>query len=801
MKSRNIVILSDGTGNSAAKITKTNIWRIYEALDLEKSEDAKNTEQLVFYDDGVGTGGSQLMRAIGGAFGYGLARNVRQLYLELCRHYRANEKGGDDIYLLGFSRGAFTVRVLSGVIGLCGIINRDPEQNLTVPVWRWTRLSWEQIPVSTDEGLKAAVKIAYRCLRKEFKRAWITNRYRYFRDKIRKYDPVSAEKFRQEYAVSDNPKIKFMGVFDTVSAYGLPVDELTIAVDRLIVPLRFPDNVLADSVENASQALALDEARHTFHPVLWTEEDGEKKDREERSRYKRPKQVWFAGMHADVGGGYADDRLSFVPCLWMIEQATEAGLRFRPAAVADLQGRATKLGDMHDSRRGFAAFYRYKPRLLRKLGQEDLDGDGKFEVKIPRFKIHHTVFERIKDTGADYAPVGIPADYDVVLPPDNRSAKQKRLNLAPAAKAKIESDDERAIRASLQKNIDRTIVRRKIAYFATLIIALATLLAPFWWLPNPGAIREGWAATAAGLLTWPLALTSVPGTQRIELFWTQYPWVLFGLLAAFAASWLVSATLAASMQRQAQDAWGHLAKNPPKKPAALPERMEELRELGGRAHTKWTKKWLPRLLVAGVLPLIVLLVVWRWWMFKNYEFGSVCEARTEMPTEPFQPIIFDTKMTCFDTGIEMKEGRIYRITIRIEDDWKDNEFPADPTGIDWPRLSFGDKTKMAALSFTRRFWSEDWFAMMGSIGKAREFAFRIDATPLMKNPEEPVSEMEQAQTCKTNLSQPNTFCYRFQAWRSGTLYLFVNDAITPWGDYYGNNHGTAEITVKQVDEI
>lgn len=777
MTSRNLIILSDGTGNSAAKITKTNIWRLFETIDLETGD------QLAFYDDGVGTGGFRLLRAVGGAFGFGLARNVRQLYEQLCRHYRGKD---DHILLFGFSRGAFTVRVLSGMIRHCGIIDRTSGE--TVRVWRWSRLRSEEVSVATDEGLRAAIRIAYRALRKRGDKARLSTFYHAIRDVLFRVRTPRTEAFRKQYAVSANQPMKFLGVFDTVSAYGLPVDEMAIAIHKYFVPLRFPDNNLSRRVEHAYQALALDEARHTFHPVLWTEREY-RPGGAEGPVDDRPQQAWFAGVHSDVGGGYANDRLSLVPAIWMIEQAiAKGGLKLRRSALDELKARATAQGEIHDSRRGMAAFYRYKPRILAKLGREDLDGNGYPEVQIDRFKIHHSVFERIRATGADYAPVGIPEDYDVVMP----ASSGKPPKIVSADKAGFETAAERANRAILQKNIEDTIVRRRAAYFVTLILAVATLAIPFLWLPNPGAVREGLAATIAALMVWPLALTSVPGTERIELFWTQYPWLLFALLAGFVAAWLASAALSASMQRQTQNAWNHLAGRQQADPVARPQWVDAWRAMWGGAHFWWTKKIMPLLLVIVLFAGVPALIGWRYAMFQKYGFASVCSAEQQQPeggrnitfttrTAGPRTVAFNTKATCLDTGIEMTEGRYYVITIAVTEPWKDLDFAADPTGLRWSELSWGSSIKMAAAAVMRRFWSEDWFALMGSIGRAREFAFRIDAEPVA--------------------GEADTYAWRFRAWRSGTLHLFVNDAITPWRDYYFNNSGTADITIVEDGEI
>src|SRR5450631_1795243 len=103
---RNIILLSDGTGNSAGKIFRTNVWRFYKALDLSSGD------QIAYYDDGVGSSNFKLLALLGGAFGWGLKRNILDLYVFLCRNYLP----GDRIFCVGFSRGAFTIRLLAGLI-------------------------------------------------------------------------------------------------------------------------------------------------------------------------------------------------------------------------------------------------------------------------------------------------------------------------------------------------------------------------------------------------------------------------------------------------------------------------------------------------------------------------------------------------------------------------------------------------------------------------------------------------------------------------------------------------------------
>jgi uncharacterized protein (DUF2235 family) len=120
----NIILLSDGTGNGASSLFKTNVRRLYEALDVADPKNAKHPRQFAFYDDGVGTSSFRPLTLLQGAFGIGLARNIREIYAFLCRTYRP----GDRIYAFGFSRGAFTIRTLIALILAQGIIKYDGDE-------------------------------------------------------------------------------------------------------------------------------------------------------------------------------------------------------------------------------------------------------------------------------------------------------------------------------------------------------------------------------------------------------------------------------------------------------------------------------------------------------------------------------------------------------------------------------------------------------------------------------------------------------------------------------------------------
>jgi uncharacterized protein (DUF2235 family) len=248
---KNIVLLSDGTGNSAAKLHKTNVWRVYRALDLSTDD------QLAEYDDGVGTSSLRPLALIGGAFGVGLARNVRHLYAFLSRNYRgADEK----VFAFGFSRGAYTIRILIGLVRNQGLVDPElPEQ----PFRREILKRWD---------------------------AFRRERFRRLRGMPDEQTPLNAVKTRGQV-----PQLDFVGLWDTVGAYGLPIDELQHAIDLYIYPFSFSDRHLSSIVKCAYHALSLDDERRTFHPILW--------DESEPGDRARIQQVWFPGVHSNVGGG------------------------------------------------------------------------------------------------------------------------------------------------------------------------------------------------------------------------------------------------------------------------------------------------------------------------------------------------------------------------------------------------------------------------------------------------------------------------------------------------------------------
>lgn len=418
---KRIVLLSDGTGNSAAKLFKSNVWRTYQALDLSQGD------QIASYNDGVGNSSFKPLAILGGAFGWGLKRNVLDLYLFLCRNYIA----GDEIYCFGFSRGAFTIRILAGLIATRGIVSANSELELRTKAISAFRTFY-------SEHFRSALGV-------EKIGRWIRDLF-----------TGEAGAKTQSTAVKQIPVIRFVGLWDTVAAYGLPIDELTRAWSW-IFPLSIPNRTPLASVGSYCHALALDDERNTFHPVLLNEPP------------KGPhnvKQVWFAGMHSNVGGGYPDDGLSYVPLEWMLTEASAADLRFKPTALAEIRELKDPLGRVYDSRRGLGGFYRYQPRRMEWLLNDTSDPDN--QVVIPRPKIHESVVQRIQKGVDRYAPIVLPQDFDVV---DTAGAV-----LTPHP----ESAEQAAQRFEQQENIWDRVWWKRVTYFLSIGVSLALLAFPLY---------------------------------------------------------------------------------------------------------------------------------------------------------------------------------------------------------------------------------------------------------------------------------------------------------------------------------
>jgi len=289
---RRLIVCFDGTWNTPED--ETNVSRIYAAI---ADQHANCTSQLKFYDPGVGTAFGSRVR--GGAFGTGLNDNILQGYCWLINQWPDvcpettdvnNEKfhEGPDIFVFGFSRGAYTARSLAGLINRCGLLKRSVCLNGKEPL------------ACIDSQL--------------VQQAWMLYRKQFDRNVEARLDPECI-KFRNDNAWT--VKITFLGVWDTVGALGVPMFSNSVLAR---VNYGFHDTSLGRVVENAFHAIAIDEQREDYKVTLW--------ERAHKIGTKRVEQRWFPGAHANVGGGYEDDLLPDPPLKWMAERALEYKLEF-----------------------------------------------------------------------------------------------------------------------------------------------------------------------------------------------------------------------------------------------------------------------------------------------------------------------------------------------------------------------------------------------------------------------------------------------------------------------------------------
>ena len=338
---KRLVVCCDGTWNRPDQRSGSPTNVAKLALGLA-SEDS-GTPQLVFYQRGVGTRRFEHLR--GGALGFGLSRNVCECYRFIVESYEP----GDGLYFFGFSRGAFTARSTAGLVRNAGILRREHVDR-------------------------------------------IGDAYELYRARGSQAHPRGTESqiFRRMYS-HEEIDIRFIGVWDTVGALGIP-----LAPPWVNKRWGFHDTELSSHVRFAYQALAIDERRRPFRPTLWRQQPG--------AREQKLEQVWFAGVHSDVGGGYPEPELSEIALLWMAERAGECGLRFEPDHFAVRGERSDRerrrlgkdvapnaLGEIHKSYKGV---YRLTRPYRRRLDEPD------------RWMLASSAIRRARER-ADYAPPGL----------------------------------------------------------------------------------------------------------------------------------------------------------------------------------------------------------------------------------------------------------------------------------------------------------------------------------------------------------------------------------------------------------
>ncbi|PWT80598.1 MAG: DUF2235 domain-containing protein [Acidobacteria bacterium] len=313
----NVVVCCDGTWNTAEERTDglpspTNVTKIYNAL---AKTDAQGIEQKAYYHPGVGTDGGVLQHLLGGALGDGLEKNVKSAYKWLAQNFRP----GDNIFIFGFSRGAYTARFVAGMVckyGLADFSSADLSDDVM-----WSRV--DQI-YKADQARAKPTEVA----------------------------DISFFNVSPGQSPSGTTPIHFLGVWDTVGALGIPSDMALLKLLDNIRPHQFQNTELSKSVLHARHAVAMDEQRESFTPTLWTNVE----------EHPDVKQVWFIGTHGDVGGGYVQSGLSDIVLKWMMDEATGQGLAFRAGIENQLAPDPRAI--LHDSCTGVFAALRTLPRSV-----------------------------------------------------------------------------------------------------------------------------------------------------------------------------------------------------------------------------------------------------------------------------------------------------------------------------------------------------------------------------------------------------------------------------------------------------
>jgi len=760
--------LSDGTGNSERSPFKTNVWRTYQALKLAPGR------QIARYDDGVGTSRIKPLAMLGGAFGWGLKRGVIDLYKFLCRAYEES----DEIYGFGFSRGAFTIRVLIGLIASQGLVPARHEDGSNI----------------SEEELIRRAAAAYRAYRNESFRAPLAQLGRLVRDaclKLRDEVLLGLRPYTKEENIPIK-SIRFLGLWDTVDAYGLPIRELKNAVDRFIWPLSFRGLELSDKVKCARHALSLDDERATFHPLIWDERRETQKAKAGLVPANRIQQVWFAGAHANVGGGYPDDSLAYVPLLWILEEAQKAGLEFEGELLRVYRAAANLYGKVYDSRSGLASFYRYSPRRVDRWPEHAYTSHA---------LVAWTVFERIKQ--GRYAPISIHGPIQSVNGTD------------------INNVDERLYNNEAMELVLDTVWWRRISYWTLLFFSAAILGFP--WLASifSSPDDEHLGEVLNGFFIFSLLKLVAPAFagRWIDAF-AQHPLIALGFLIFAGAAFFWGLQLRALVVDRARFAWqtDHAAPIDParwlREATRHPSSVKRPQLHTGRSfplggsnaelkiarffRTNRRARRVQTFLIKQMIPFFFIALVclagfyaMNWFAFAVVSAaGGVCA-----PTDPaklvslepgdVKPLRFDIADPCFATGIRLTAGAKYRITFSDPTDWHDGaiDLPVrQPNGQTRPRLptegyaTFDKGVPLYLLAGVPmlRVAGENWLKPIARIG-----VYGREEYPLGPH---------------STLIVPQ---------RTNELFLYVNNAVLGlpelWRILYPNNSGSVTVEIHATE--
>jgi len=794
---KNIILLSDGTGNAAGSPHKTNVWRLYKAIKdceiiaskpVKNAKTAVNTKaqkkQIAFYDDGVGTSSFIVKRLLGQAFGWGLKRNVKDLYRNLCQVY--NE--GDKIFILGYSRGAYTARILAALIANQGIITRFDDE------------------IELDKEIEGA----YDDFRHEiFVPSLLTFPIWLFR-KLTKEERLTNN--RKLYNPKDKkPLIEFIGVWDTVDAYGAPIDEITRGWDMIIWPLTAKDRNLSPAIKSAYHALALDERRKAFEPVLWNEYQKQTDDDRQETSYHvtNIEQVWFPGVHANVGGGYPDDSLAYTSLNWMIEKCKKHDLRFEVEITSQYTAASNLYGPLYDNRSGIGNIYRFEPRKIETLCNASKPGlVNRFlgwignskavsnEVRIDCPKIHHSVFDRIKYGGDAYAPINLPEKYCVVDENGNVIPLDKNANTD-----RFETSDQSEQRRIIQSDAWNKVWFLKFLFLTLMLSLLGFVLGPYVMPQDLINSINDFGDTAFGTLgelfrVLPIYLGKILGFGFINGWaeaYSKLPYIFVAFLLLISGIIFLGLRVKSKLNSTMRQYWSHIHKG--ENPLLIKENsrgilarfLDSYRDTENETELDDNKikvsladgaSALIRLVLEFIAALFFLLIViWAVWKISFTVvdgLGGICTPTEKHETKEGETLSFDPSNPCFDTGFPAKEGAKYQIEFTVPNEWTDETIEADSYGFLKPAPSI----VKVATPYRRH------LIRIGGYMYDRYYTNEDDtkAAPVGEQPS--IEEGYIRVRKETNI-------LKFKARKTGRIYFYLNDAVSPWPFapwvFYDNN--------------
>ena len=405
---KKLVVCCDGTWNTPR--TDTNIFRTYSFLrgrlgqPTEVSHKqgtrtcagpaADGSDVVLFYDEGVGT--QWFDRLIGGGAGIGLSENVREAYHFLGHNFEP----GSEIYVFGFSRGAYTARSLCGFIKAAGLLVTPSVKD----VWRAYMERYVTAHAPAIASRSAGLSL-------DGVRDWF----------VRKAGEAVGHLGGTEVAklpTYGDVKIKFIGVYDTVGALGVPIP----AVAKVNEPIvGFHDTTLGTTVESAVQALAVDEKRGPYAPTLWT-----RAANAVAVAGQSVLQVWFPGVHSDIGGGYSDKGIGDITWDVMMRQAAGHGLVIDPSQPTP-RLTLNPLPAQHDSFdktwQDLSTRLALIPENVRAIGPTTVGPNGEQLMVSPQVLLHSCLINRLGQRcttivddktntrrEGDYLPTNVTAD-------------------------------------------------------------------------------------------------------------------------------------------------------------------------------------------------------------------------------------------------------------------------------------------------------------------------------------------------------------------------------------------------------